>query len=215
MKPSEPYEIRSNDRLFLVGKTGSGKTEAAKHLVWRALDKCVFYDMTGKEASDLNAPVLHEIEDVKVALFAEDPDNRLDRLVYAPEVPTYEGFEDLCRLVYNREDIHLIADELLLVYRDGNSVRPTTDHHLKILTNGRKVGVGMTGCSQRPTNVPLESISESEHQFCFKLKLPADRDRMKKVMGTAVEDALDLDRYHYYYDHDVLDSPARCDPLDI
>ncbi len=71
----------------------------------------------------------------------------------------------------------------------------------------------MTGATQRPQNVPLESISESEHIFTFKLKLPRDVDRMKDVCGPAVEDAGDLPKRHYYYDHDELDAPQRCDPL--
>lgn len=208
----KPWEIRSNDRVFLVGKTGTGKSTAACRLVWEQLSDVVFYDMSGEEAAGLDAPILRTLEDVERALYSDEPDH-LTRFVYQPEVPTYPGFERLCELVYNHGNLHLIADELLLVYRQNNSVRPTTDHHLKILTNGRKKGVGMTGATQRPVNVPLESISESEHILCFRLKLPADRDRMTKIMGPAVDDSLNLDRYWYYYDHDLLDDPVRCKPL--
>jgi hypothetical protein len=212
---TEPYIIKANDRSFLVGKTGSGKSAAARVLVWEKLDDVVYYDMTGSEESELNAPVLRDLDQVREALYPPEGEEELTKFVYSPEVPTYDGFEELCRLIYNHGNIHLIADELMLVYRDGNSVRPTTDHHLKILTNGRKRGVGMTGATQRPVNVPLESLSESEHLFVFLLKLPADRDRMRKIMGPAVDDATDLPQYHFYYDHDQLQSPERNEPLDI
>lgn len=215
MNDTKPYLIRSNDRIFMVGKTGSGKSAGAQKLVWSQLSDVVYFDMTGDEERKLNAPVLRNLDDVEAALFAKHEEDHLTKFVYSPEVPTLEGFERLCRLVYEHGNIHLIADELLLVYRENNSVRPTTDHHLKIQTNGRKKGVGMTGCTQRPVNVPLEAISEAEHLFCFKLKLPADRDRMTQVMGPVVDDALNLDRYWYYYDHDDLDDPQLCEPLDL
>lgn len=215
MKSPEPYLIRSQDRCFLVGKTGTGKSAAAIHLIWNELRDVVYYDMTGEEAGKLNAPVLTNLDDVERALFPEDSDDHLTKFVYAPEVPTYEGFERLCELVYKHGNIHLIADELMLVYRDNNSVRPTTTHHIKILTNGRKRGVGMTGATQRPVNVPLESISESEHIFTFKLKLPKDVSRMTDICGPAVDDAGGLPRYHYYYDHDELAEPDRCEPLPL
>jgi DNA helicase HerA-like ATPase len=215
MSHSEPYRLRSNDRSFKVGKTGSGKSAAARTLVWEELKDVVYYDMTGDEEAKLNAPILRTLDDVEAALFPEDEEDHLTKFVYSPEVPSLDGFERLCELVYKHGNIHLIADELMAVYRtsSGGGSKPTTPHHLKILTNGRKRGVGMTGCTQRPVNVPLEAISEAEH--IFRLKLPKDRDTMKRVIGPRADEALDLDRWHYLYDHDQMDEPARQDPLDI
>jgi len=212
MSGPRPYTIRSNDRVFIVGKTSSGKSYAAQHLIWEELSDVVYYDMTGEESSKLAAPVLTELQQVERALYAEGEDH-LTKFVYSPEVPTLGGFERLCELVYEHRNLHLIADELMQVYRQDNSVKPTTDHHLKILTNGRKVGVGMTGATQRPVNVPLETISESEHVLTFRLKLPKDRDRMADICGPTVQDADELDRHHYYYDHDHMMAPDRCTPL--
>lgn len=215
MRRSQPFQIRSNDRMTMVGKTGSGKTAAAIKLAWNAFPDAVFYDMTGEEEGKLSAPVLRTIEEVEEALFPADPEEKLTKFVYSPEVPTYEGFEDLCRLCYEHRDIHLIADELMMVYQEGNTVRAVTEHHKKIMTNGRKKGVGMTGATQRPVNVPLVGLSEAEHIFVFKLKLGTDRDRMVKIMGEPARQARDLTDYRYVYDHDDLDEAVLCEPLDL
>jgi len=211
MKPSQPWQIASNDRLFIPGKTGSGKTAAVKKLVLDPLDRVLFLDIKGREHRSIKHPVVHTLEDVHTALFAEDPDKRLDKFVFAPEKPTLDLFDDTCRLVYEKGNHHLIGDELKSVYHGAG----LTEHHNLIMTNGRDKGVGMTSTTQRPKRIPIEAISEAEHVLAFKLKTKTDRDRMGEVIGETAEELRSLDPYWYIYDHDRLDEPEVCTPLDL
>lgn len=212
MQRSEPFKIRSNDRVTAVGKTGSGKTTAVKKLVWKPLERCVFYDIKGQEYESLNAPVLETLEEVQEAMYPDDPQEEIKKFVFRPRRPGFEQFDELCRLVYERRNHHLIADELKTVYQGRSAL---SEHHNLIMTNGRSYGVGMTNCTQRPKRVPLEALSEAEHIFTFKLKIKDDRDRMEGIYGEAAGNARDLSRYRYIYDHDDLDEPKMCEPLEI
>jgi hypothetical protein len=214
MKPTQPYEIYSNDRITAVGKTGSGKTAAILALVWAVFDRVSFFDVKGTEHKEKNLqyPVLRTVDDVQQALFAEDPDNRLDKFVICLKRPTLDKFDRVCRLHFERGNCHLIADELKKIYHGSG----LTDAHNDILTNGRSRGVGMTGTSQRPMRIPREQLSETEHLFVFLLKDPDDADRVDSLTaGRLPVEPVSLDRYHYIYNHDYLDQPAHHEPLDL
>lgn len=210
---SEPGVIRSNDRIFAVGKTGTGKTAAVLKLVWEPLDRVVFMDVKGREYRNLRAPVLTTLDDVREALNPSDDDEpELTKFCYRPRSPDLDVLDEVCRLVYQHGNMHLIVDELKSIYHGGGLV----EHHNLLLTNGRDAGVGFTGTTQRPKRVPLEAISESEHLFAFQLKTGDDRDRLAEVIGRDHADRTrKLDRYHYLYDHDLLDAPVACEPLDL
>jgi len=213
---TEPVSIRSNDRLAFLGKTGSGKTYAAKRLVWDPLDRVIFHDWKDQENEDLNAPVLRSLDDVHEALFAEKEEERLYKFAYVPDPTTddYEEWEELCRLVFEKGDFHLMGDEIKGIYQKGNSVRPITDHHEAIMTRGRSRGVGITNVSQRPKKIPMEVISEAEHLFAFRLNLSDDRDRIGEVVGDEHKDQLaDLTTGEFLYHYEGMDAPRRGGPI--
>lgn len=210
MAESEPYTIQSNDRLAFVGKTGSGKTHACRKLVWEPLESVIFYDIKGREYKKLDAPVLNTLDQVHEALFPDNDDEQLRKFVYRPSKPTFEKFDRLCRLVYERRNQHLIADELKTVYQGRSAL---SEYHNLIMTNGRSFGVGMSNNSQRPKRIPIEALSEAEHTFTFQLRISDDRDRMAGIYGEKAEQSRDLSGYRYIYDHAALDEPVVQDPV--
>lgn len=213
---SESVTISSNDRIAVVGKTGSGKSYLARHLVWEPLDRVIFHDWKAQEHEDLNAPVLSTLDQVHEALFAESEEERLYKFVYVPEAGEHglDAWDELCRLVYEKGDFHLIGDEIKGIYQQGNSVRPVSDHHEKILTRGRSRGVGITNLSQRPKKIPMECMSESEHVFAFRLNLADDRKRLGEIFGSEHEDRLrELDSHRFLYYRIGMDEPREAGPI--
>lgn len=213
---SERVSISSNDRISVLGKTGSGKSYLARKLIWSPLDRVIFHDWKEQEYENLNAPVLRSLDDVHEALFAESEEERLYKFVYVPPAGEHglDAWDELCRLVYEKGDFHLIGDEIKGIYQKGNSVRPVSDHHEKILTRGRSRGVGMTNLSQRPKKIPMECMSESEHLFAFRLNLGDDRKRLGEIFGSEHEDRLrELDSHRFLYYKIGMDEPKECPPI--
>lgn len=215
---TEPGVIRSNERIADLGKTGTGKTTWILKRVWDPLESVVFYDWKNQHARGLNAPVLETLEEVREALFHEDPEKRVEKFVYVPDPfeKSVESFDQLCELIWRKGDIHLIADELKGVYQEGGGVKPISDHHEAIMTRGRARGIGMSNLSQRPKKIPLESISEAEHVVAFRLNLKADRDRLGEVFGREHTDKIrDLSGHEWLYYHESLPEPVVRDPITI
>jgi len=218
MPRTEPGVIKSNERLAVLGKTGSGKTTWALKRVWEPLSSVVFYDWKNQHAADLNAPVVESLEEVREALFAEKPEHRVEKLVYVPDPfeKSTEKFDQLCELVWRKGNTHLIADELKGVYQEGGGVKPITDHHDAIMTRGRARGIGMTNLSQRPKRIPLESISEAEHVIAFRLNLADDRKRLGEVFGSEHTHLIrELSGHEWVYYHEALDEPVVRDPIQL
>lgn len=212
----EEITIRSNERVSVVGKTGSGKTEATKKLVWEPFDNVIFLDWKWHHYAELNAPVVRSIEDVEEALFPAREDEEVTKFVFAPQRKDLEMWDRLCYLAWKKTNVHIIADELKGLYQQDGNTKPITDWHESIMTRGRVRGVGMTGTTQRPKKIPMEALSESEHFFIFKLNLHDDRKRMAEIVGKEYVDKIrNLQNYEFLYYNTSMDDPIMCEPLKI
>jgi hypothetical protein len=213
LTPSEPFVFAGNDRISGWGKTGSGKSTGMKVLVLQNLDRFVFYDDKREEFRKMDLPVIRGPEQAHEAMFAENPEERLDKFCYVPENSSDEDeFNEICRYVYEHRNHFLYMDELMGVYSDvGNVVK----YHGKIMTEGRGRGVGIAQNSQRPRHVPLRCFSESEHHLCWYLKHSSDRDHMEGIIDTTAETIANLGEYEFVYDHDKLKDAEVCPPVDI
>jgi hypothetical protein len=149
-----PDPIRHNDRVFIQGKTESGKTVLAGHL-FSMFTGCrrTIIDVKGRlnagveparsaEELDLAAPVSHFIPGSLDEKVYEDVFQRLwhaggPRVIWLDESygPTRKG--------YAPEGLRLIVQQ------------------------GREHDIGLLACSQRPVNVEVTLVSEAEHVFIF------------------------------------------------
>lgn len=199
-------QIKVNDRVCILGKTGSGKSVLEKSLL-RKLE------------AHLNVKLV--VHDVKQDLLlpgyvlARTPDELTQALTrsrlihYQPTSLSEEDFDEVCSIVYWHGNIVLIVDELSY-YTTAQNIVP---FHKEILVRGRTRGVGIIHLSQRPVNIFNAVISEAEHLFVFQLLLRGDIEKIKPVLSKEFIDRVPtLPKYHYIY-ADTNRNVVLCKPV--
>ena len=174
--------IRSDERVFLCGKTGSGKTFAARHICL-PLRRLIVLDPKGRidpEAGEEGWRLLPWDREARMLLRNGEP---IRALVRAPIGPGAEDEWDRAyREVLNAGNATIYIDEVYGVIEGGKP----SPYLVALWTRGRELGIGAIGASQRPSWIPMVLMSEAEHYFAFRLSLLDDRRRMAEMMGQEV-----------------------------
>jgi hypothetical protein len=186
--------IAPNDRVAVVGATGSGKTFLSRHLTARAKrlavadPKGTLYGKWGlDEWGKRTARELAEGDEIRVRI--QPP------IVDRSEAPDWEPY---FWGVYDAGHTMLYIDEVYGVTGKGGKSQALN----AIYTRGRELQIGAISCSQRPSWIPLELLSESSWFFCFRLLLDEDRKRMAGLMGPNVLNGIRPgDPYGFYVYH--------------
>jgi len=179
------FSIKSNDRVFITGKTGSGKTTLAEHLLITAKRLIV---IDGKDG-------LGDQWNLK-----DYTKGDLNKIKYSEEYRI--------RLVNNMEDILTVLN---VAYEFGNciiyideitaTIPPKSNPpsiFVDIWTRGRSRNIGAWGNTQRPTAIPLVFLSEAEYFFIFRLNLEGDRKRVADIVGKKVLSP-PVDKYGFFF----------------
>lgn len=188
--------IKPSDRVTFVGKTGSGKTYAARILT-KNLRRLVVFDPKGtlrgkwdlKEWTKRTAKDLRDGKDVRVR-------------IPAPIDGNWEQYFQAC---YEAQDVTVYIDEVYGVLDKGNRASP---YFTALYTRGRELNIGVWACTQRPAWMPLFVLSEAEWIFLFRLQLDADRKRMSEIMGDSVRHVT-LTGHEFYLYNQSWDSPVK------
>ena len=192
--------IKSNERVCVCGKTGSGKSFLVRQLI-STFDRVIFFDPK-RENFDLKGKVVYTLEEVEKNI----KENKFF-LIYAPLSMSDLAFNRFCEIVYHQGNMTLILDEVITL---GN--HKVNEWHNRLIRLGRSRGIGLWHLIQRPAFVSNYILSESEHFFLFKLQTEIDRRKIKGIIGECAELLNDLPEYHFvYYNH--LEEARVCPPV--
>ncbi len=186
------FVISSDERVCLIGKTGSGKTYLARKLLLKQKRVLIYDPRDGLDDWDTDTDSANTVNRIK------DDDAFRIRIVEE------DRFLTLLESVLVRGDVLVYIDEIY-----GITTGPTA--YPKILrdiwTRGRSLNIGAWGATQRPKMIPLFFLSEAEHFFVYRLTMPADR---KIVAGMAHEqlDTVIKDVHGFYYYDIRTDQPV-------
>jgi len=191
-------DIRSDEHIFIAGRTGSGKTTLAKEIL-KPVRRLIVCDSKGT----LRGWNAGEWADKESRKKFEQGD--AIRLRAAPPIgdDSPEFWDAIFESAYYAGDCRIYIDELYGVVPTVTQAPP----FLKVIyTRGREFNVSMCALTQRPSWVPLFCMSESSHYFCFKLNMPEDRARMAAFMGEEVREPI-KDKHGFFYYGGDLDAP--------
>lgn len=175
-------EIMPSDRVFIVGTTGSGKSTLAQRLLARRKYLVVLdpkhqfsLDNTPKKTSKVNsksdnADVLIT-SDLKECYKWESP----KPIIYRPSLMECDaGLPQFWSWIWGRGNTLVYVDEVLRITPPVNIPRGFAT----CIQMGRSRDIGIWCATQRPARIPIPILSESEHDFIFRLRHPADLKRM-------------------------------------
>lgn len=166
----ENYVVEPSDRVAFVGRTGSGKSYLARSLL-RGVNRLVVFDPKGTLGGANWG--LTTWEDGGSDALAED------RFRVRVRTPLDGNWDPYLDAVMESENVTLYIDEVYGVVQGRNP----TDSLRAVITRGRELGIGVWSATQRPKDIPLVIVSESDWFFMFQLRVEGDRKRMAEFMA--------------------------------
>lgn len=166
------------DRALFLGQTGSGKTTLARYLLAQRPFVVVHDAKRGMEPREWPGyKFVHKLRDA-VRLRPDDH----PRIIYQPnehEVDDLSIQNSFFRWLFARRNTTCYVDETVMLQIHGLWPR----YHFICITQGRGRNVEIWSGMQRPSWIPLVTLSEAEHIFVFRLQYDQDRFRTEGVTG--------------------------------
>lgn len=199
------------ERGIFFGQSGSGKSMGAAYLLHFMPLPIVIYDTKISPSLVACFPGAEIVDGEKIGgLSNAKLDLKRPVTILRPspeELSDPEGLDDvLFRLYLQKRPITVYCDEAAdLCARTGRAYRGM----LSLVSRGREQGITFLIGTQRPAWIDNALISEAQHYYIYRLRLPADRKRMEETIGYPLRKP---DKHHFYYvDNDS--EPAYFSPV--
>lgn len=193
--------IKSNEHVFLAGRTGSGKTYLARKYLAR-YPEVVVLDTKGK----FTWPEVPAAEKTLITSLEKLSKQTKAKIVYRPNWKELdaEWYDAFFEWIYNRQNTICYIDEAMQVCPN---VLTIPKYYKALLTRGRELGIGVWTASQRPKDLPQVVMSEATHFFAFDLNLPQDRRKIMEITGCGEFWTKPPKFASWYYNQDEGTSP--------
>lgn len=186
---------KHNERILIVGRTGSGKTVFALFVLSQMdfhLMPWVIIDFKGDEN-------LNSIVGAKYVSISNSPPTEPGIYILRPNINQKAEVENYLWQIWEMGGVGLFIDEAYMLGQGASF----SAAFRAILTQGRSKGIGVIINSQRPVWLDNFAISESNKIAMFHLNSLNDRKKMAETIGGKgnVDVHEKLDNYHsIYYD---------------
>lgn len=168
---------KPDQRMILVGATGTGKTTLARQLL-RPFPSIIVIDSKCTYGGHSGEPGYHMVSTPRQLRGLRASVNFIQ---YRPDErhQSVADYDEVYQWCYRRQGIMVYTDEAFLVHH--GSYAP--DWLRACVTCGRELGIGMITGTQRPRGIDLRLMTEAEIFVAFDLRHRDDRKRMAEMGG--------------------------------
>lgn len=183
----------NHDRLAVIGRTGSGKTQAAAwHLSGKDFDRQPWVIVNTK-----GDPLLNEISDIEgvKSISLNEQVGEKGLYIVSPLPSERDQLDTFFRSLWEKQNVGVYIDEGYMIDK--------TDGLNALLTQGRSRKIPMIVLSQRPAWISKFVFSEADFIQLFHLQHEADRKNVAQFVP--FDTRIRLPRYHSYW-YNVADN---------
>lgn len=182
---TEPFEMpRPDQRVFILGSTGSGKTTMGVWLLSQAPFDAMPYVIVDYKLDELIGAIKGKR---KITLDQIPSEPGLYHLTPNP-VSDDEKMEEWMLRVWRKRGIGLYVDEAMRLPMKKSGAFES------ILAQGSALYIPVITLSQRPVNLSRSVLSEANHVIVFRLTDIRDRETVAKYANVQVD--YKLKKYH-------------------
>lgn len=202
-----PFIFKSNDRITVLGQTGTGKSNFVKYLFF-SFEKVIVYDYM-HEWDERFGTIVRSLPALDSALSKGHAKVILQTpIAYTDEKDLNELFD---YIFYNHYNCMIICEEID-AYAKTHKLPQGFSNVLRL---GRKKGQGLIMVSRRIAEINLSCLANSQWIISFMQFMDQDLKRLASVMGNTIWELPKLDPY-WFVIYDVKAHQAQiCEPIKL